>query len=564
LALLLLVLGALACRERAAAPSPSSDVDLPSASVRKPSGVVAEVFVDRPAETWSRLRALLAPARLPEGYAGLLANALELPSEAAAAIREQAPVFGVLLAQTGQPALVIALPLESGAKLLATLTTGRAATYGSARDPASRIAVLRKLEEPVQSAAVLGVVGNVLLVARSSRALLHAGLYAAVTLPKHPSRSAGAVCVVGDAALHGAAVDLLHAAWPAAEPTHSAHVSSTRGVASALGGFGLSWLEDVLQSAQQARIRIEPERESIEARVEIEPKPGGLLERMLDGLSPVDVSGLFVLPRASALAMVSPSSRGGPGIADEEHRVRALFGEQLNASERAVVSDALRALKEARGDYMGYALLAGAEPEFVLSGPVRDAAKFEAALGGLARALEFPAVAAQLRELAGIVRAERDTTAVSGIARRVPRVRMTLGSVKARATETQGKAQRLEWLWLAHEGRGYAAVGTAPARVLQGLLAARDTPDAAASAGQLDAGDTLDAHAELRALATQSAADIGFAAVVDPVRLQAAGAGASGTAPIFVGLARSGRSGVLRIAGSRKSFAALVDAFAVP
>ncbi|HEY6559657.1 MAG TPA: hypothetical protein VI072_20385, partial [Polyangiaceae bacterium] len=197
---LMMLLGLGSCREQE--PSRASAVDssaLPDA-VRKPDGLAAEIFVDRPAATWTKLRAL-APAEraLPVHYGALLGPLLAVSQEAAAALKEEEPASAVVLAGAEEPELVIALPIRNGNELVSALTTGRSARYGSARDAASRIAILRKLQaSPAGREPVLGVRGDVLLLAPSERALSQAGAYVASTVARRAARPVGLVASLGE------------------------------------------------------------------------------------------------------------------------------------------------------------------------------------------------------------------------------------------------------------------------------------------------------------------------------------------------------------------------------
>jgi hypothetical protein len=232
--------------------------------------------------------------------------------------------------------------------------------------------------------------------------------------------------------------------------------------------------------------------------------------------------------------MSSPSRAGSSeqSARDTERTLHALFGERLRAAERAALANALLELSRARGAYMSYALVAGPEPEFVLRGPVRDAAGFESGLTGLLRALELPSVSSALRDVVGPFDVRRDTLRLAGVSRPAQRARLTLGE------------QRLELLWLSHAGIGYAVAGRAPAALLGTLL--------------LSGSDgRLAADPELAGLLKQQGRNLGFAALIDPLQLGSAAAGRT-PVPWFVGLARREKVGVFQISGSRSALAALL------
>ncbi|HEY6558134.1 MAG TPA: hypothetical protein VI072_12705, partial [Polyangiaceae bacterium] len=387
----------------------------------------------------------------------------------------------------------------------------------------------------------LGVRGDVLLLAPSERALSQAGAYVASTVARRAARPVGLVASLGEGGARRATLSFLTAAWRSQTGAGSFDVSVT------LREYVVSWLSELLKSARHVHLFVEPERDHLQARIEIEPEPGGLAHELFQGVSPADVSGLLALPRKSALAMLSPSRAGSreQSAGDTERTVQALFGERLRATERAALADALRMLSRARGAYMSYALVAGPEPEFVLRGPVRDAAGFESGLAGLLRALELPSVSSALRDVVGPFDVRRDMVRLAGVNRPAQRARLTLGE------------QRLELLWLSHAGIGYAVVGRRPAALLGTLLPGSARRGASAADDASSSDGSLAKHPELVALVKQQGQNLGFAAVIDPLQL---GGAASGRAPVpwFVGLARRDKVGVFQVSGSRSALAALL------
>ncbi len=416
--------------------------------------------------------------------------------------------------------------------LLAALTSGRNARYASRRDPASGVVRLRLLHASEVDQPALGVRGDVLLVASSHQALAGAGAFVATTVARRPMRPPGIVATLSESALKGTAVAALKTALRA--KAGAAGLDASAGVPA----YVLSWLGALLQSAKQVRVIVQPGRDQLEARVEVEPRLDGLAQELFGGLRTGDVSSLLALPADSALALWSPSSGRSreQSSSDSVRTVQALFGDALPAAERARLANALSALAEARGAYMSYALLTGVEPHFVLRGPVRDGARFEAGLTGLTRALELRAVTDVLSELVGPVSVRRDTSRLPGVGVRVQRAQLML------------REQALELIWLAHDGMGYAVLGPRPAPLLRRLLETRGH-DAGTPAG---ARGSLAGQAELAALVKQRSHAFGFAAVVDPLRF-ADGAGA----PLFVGLTNRGNIGVFQVQSARGALAAL-------
>jgi hypothetical protein len=524
-----------ACREEQPASSGASGPGVATAVVPQPADLAAEIFVDRPFETWTALRALLPPgAALPVEYAALLAAVFGIPEAARTALTRTSPAAGVVLANGEETALVAAFPVQSGRAVLAALTSGKHARYASRRDAASGVVTLRLLRASQVGERALGVHGDVLLVASSPDALLRAGAFVAAAVARRGARPPGVVASLSERARKGTAVEALKAAW---ERQAAAGWSAPSGVQH----YAMSWLGALLESAQQVRVIVQPGPDHLEARVEVEPTPGGLAHELFGDLRSGDASSLLALPAESALALWSPSSARShqQSSSDAARTVHALFGDRLNAAERARLADALSALAQARGAYMTYALLTSAEPHFVLRGPVRDGARFEAGLAGLTRALEMPAVTDALARLVGPIAVRRDTSRLSGSSVRIQRARLTL------------RGQALELIWLARDGMGYAVLGPRPAPLLRRLL---ETGGADAASG--GANGSLAGQVELAALVKQQSPALGFGAVVDPLRF-APRAADGAAAPLFVSLLKRGNTGVFRVQSARGALAAL-------
>ncbi len=549
---LLLVLPALgsSCRKETAPAIGSSAIatgDL--APVPDPAGLMAELWVKDPDQTWQKLRdqVVSRPALLPASFPMLASSLLGLPHAVAGLFDANVPLLGVLVSDpAGSPGWVLGLHVKSGSELGAVLTRGSDASYSGRTDDASGVFVLAPKTKKDSTEAALGIVGNYLLVTERADLLTLAGPFVARTLPKRPAPTEPIVITARRQALAGPIAKQLQRLWreQASElkaldqqnrqerggrtPDFGDPLAALNGVAATV-----DTLIDVLKSARELRLILEPLDDGVDLRAELTPEQAGPAAEVVSELVVGGVEPLLALPKNTVVGVLSRGSlaQREASAKSMSERLRALFGERLSQTDKALIDDTFAQLARGRGDFAAYGLVEREGALYaVMRGSAGDVAAFNAGLKSL---LKFPRVRAfsePLRQFVGELVVRPSSVSIPGLAGRVDRAALTLKPARMRmagAKPGELDVENFELLWRSEGQIVHAAVG-------------RDAAPALVELVQGPGEKTLASDAIVSA-AARRAGPVSFAAVVRPLALSVSvDPKLDRSGPVFIAVGREG------------------------
>ena len=154
------------------------------APVPQPAGLVAEVMIPKPAQTWTRLRTLIGgpAAMLPQSFGMGAAMLLGLSPKVAELIDGDVPAVGAVTSDGAVELAVLAIHVRDGQKVIDDMTTGPQARHLARVDAVSKVTLIEPKPGETSLNASMGVTGNFLLIGYAPDALLKVGPYAARTV----------------------------------------------------------------------------------------------------------------------------------------------------------------------------------------------------------------------------------------------------------------------------------------------------------------------------------------------------------------------------------------------
>jgi hypothetical protein len=474
--------------------------------VPEPAGLAGEIFVPKPDETWTKVRAVGGGAArlLPQSFGLLMTTLLGLRAAIADTIDANLPMTGVLLvAEKGaEPGLVLAVHVKSGRELVTGLSSGADARYSARPDAATSITLLDPKPGKASEEVALGVLGNYLLVSRHSADLLAGGPYAARTLPKQTAPAHPVTVKLKKSALAGPIARLLRDTWKAKRaelekadqanrqrhggrtPDFGDPAAALRGIDSAVEG-----LAAVLESSEGGDLTLDPFEGRLELTMSVRAGAKGAAAEMIADMSVGDAKALLRLPKATPVSVLvrSTSAQREARAKSLAEGVSELFGDRMSKPDGEKVQKALAVLAKGRGDEETYALyFEGTHGGLVYEAPVSDAKAFDDGAKSVARLLELKVFAEPLRSFIGDTSVKLSKADVAGI----PGAQRALITVKPSpmraAKDPSGKLttepQTIEGLWAVEDGRARAVVATDAVPILGVLFGKDETKTHAADA----------------------------------------------------------------------------------
>lgn len=540
----------------AAASASAKPVDL--APVPAPAELLADLYVPHPGKTWKSFRDVVGGPilLLPASYQVLSTTLLGLAPQVAGLIDEDVPVVGALVnGSDAAPHLVFGLHVRNPRELVANLVTGSDAKFRDTTDAKSGMHLLEAVPGRASNDVRMGIVGSYLLASKDLQALTSAGPYVARTLPKRPVPTGGVVMVASHAALTGPIATHVKTAWKAYQDKLEAADRAMRaqhggkapdfadpGAALLGAGAAVDGLVQVLATANELTLVVDPLEGRVEARLELSPETNGAAAELVGGMVVGPMDGLVKLPRSTGVGFETKST-----AASREQSARStgdalakLFGDRLKAADRKKLDGVLTDLARGRGDEQSVALVSGgAGSGVVLRTHVADAEAFARGVKGGFGLLALPAFSAPLESFVGKVGVTLSTRKIAGVGGKVQRALVTIkrsGSAPDRQTPALADSTtKIEALWTIDGGVAYGAAGTDAAPVLAELVAA--SADPAASLAQ-------------RASEVQAVERMGksvmFGLVADPQKVGMAAPGGA-AAPIVIAVGRGDGHAWLRL-----------------
>lgn len=475
-----LTAGCSGCDDSSKAPSSSASAAAAELSpVPAPEGLIADLFVPAPGETWRGLRDTAGVALLPQSYGLLLATVLGLPLTVAEAFDDRAlTVGGVMMAATGEPLVVLGAQVRSGPELIANLSTGDNARFDARRDDGSGLTRLVAKPGKASADVTLAVIGNRLLFSQSSEAMDQLGPYVGRSLHRRRVTGSGVIAEIAKGALRGPVHALVKQRWQSTRDALDVADRDNRqkrggrtpdfgDPQAALLGLGdkVAALLEVLENADGARVTLESRAGVTALRAEV--NPGSSKEAMdwVRGLSAGDARPLLSLPATTVLAIQSRSTAAArmEGAESTTASVSKLLAERLSPADAKKVSAALSQLAVGRGDDAVVGVLLGEPSGVVYRGSLSDPKAFDAGAKALFGLLELPAFKEPLRQFAGDMTVKRSTATVAGLPTRVERVLLTVkpSGMRLGADPSGTKAaapEPIDVLWTVQDGVALGAV----------------------------------------------------------------------------------------------------------
>ena len=572
---LLLVCGAQGCSScgnDAAEPAPSAAVSTDLSPVPEPDGVVAEVLLAQPEQTWKRFRTVTGGVvnLLPQSYGVLVVTLVGLPPTSAGAFDADVPSVGVLVeGKPGELSYVMGFHVKSPRELIAALTAGSDARFSAKLDSASGVTLIDAKPGKGYGNQALGLVGNHVLVAREAEHLTRFGPFVARTLPKRTMPAEGLSAQISKKALAGPLAKAVRARWKAyaseleaqdrknrekhggRAPDFGDPLVALRGVGAAVDAVAAA-----LESSKGGKLAVLPRDDRLEAKLEIEAEPGGKAAETIRDMAVGSLAPLLVLPNDVHFAIVNHTSAAGR---EESARSFAdgaanLLGDRLSEAHKKKIQAVFSDLAKGRGDDASYGLYSkNDKTALVYRGSVADAKLFASGLAGLFGLLDLPAVKEPVRQFVGSISQKRGTVDVPGIEGKVQRYSFELAPspINAGPQGAGGAVQvgpkRFELLWFIKDGVAYAALSSEASAALVDLATASG---AATIAGNAPAKGMID----------RSGGETTFAVYAQPTKI-GIGSSQKSSAPLLVSVGRKGQSGWLRFDADRAAVQGLMQRF---
>ena len=541
------------------APGASASASALLAPVPAPTGLVAELLVPRPGQTWGALRKTAGtslrwfPATFPMAV-GMLVG---LPAQVVTLISDELPLVGAL-ASTPSRRLVsaVGIHVRSGREVVAVLTTGNSATHTAQRSERSGVTVLTAKDTARTGGPALGVLENYLLIATVASDLERLGPFVARTLPTREMPTVALRVAAPAAALEGPAAEWFEQEWKAYRKAleqkdrrnriaHGGRAPDFGDPAVALVGMDAAaeGVTQVLRSARAAELHLDPQPDGMRALLRVTAREQGVAARVVADMAVGDLGPLFLLPKSALVAVLTRSTASGRRASAKSTAggLQRLFGDRLGQKDREFVETTLDRLARGRGDHTAYALLRGAKgPSLVMRTTIADADAFDAGARALFRLPKLRAFAEPIRQFVGEVRVSQDRLEVNGLEGKARRARLSVKPAPMRLS--RGKSNQvslapapIEALWWIRGQVAYGAAAVDAAPVLVDV----------ATIGR-EAGAALSADSWLAAAGARAGREVGFALMAQPLALGLVG-DTQGSAPALLTIGREKHAALVRL-----------------
>lgn len=343
------------CSKKKAEPSEAKPAT--PATIPAPKGLVAEIVMANPAETWAKVRDVMGgPLALVPAQAAMFATtAFDLPPTAAEQFDMNIPAVGAIIDDGGRFAAVMAFHVKDGPKLAEIATTGDSARYVKKPDDPSGV-VLLEPKQPNPGPA-LGISGNYLTVASRSSDLTRFAPFVTTVLSSRPAPKEDVVAVAPREGL----AHLVSRLESKSEQAKQELVAMDAMLKAQLGpdavsvdraGLLLEQLDRVIAVAsdlEEARFALALEGDFVRARLAAKAKDGdGAASEYLAQMAQGDAKPLLDLPLQSAIGIIFRDTR--------EARQKAVanglaaLDAAIEPAQKEKIEETLRAHAEARGD----------------------------------------------------------------------------------------------------------------------------------------------------------------------------------------------------------------------
>lgn len=440
--------------------------------VQAPEGLVAELQLPTPNESWGKLQRAVGGAAgiLPSTLGGLVCAFAALDAGLGPEIDGTAPAHGVVAGDPDHLEWILAAKLVDPRKARALLVDGDVARF-TAREHGSLTELVPRGAPPPVSVALAR--GGFLLVAGQAETLERLGPYATRTLPTRA------------AAPHAAIVDLPRALFARVGPwvertwgafrkeklaqddaMRTAHggrapdFADPKAIVSALDGALTNRLA-VVGDLERAKVTVDVAEHLVQVHLDATPREGeGPASSWVGGLAAGDREPLDDAPADAALVSLSRSRREAR-VEDADgwkKSIGAVLGERLPEGDRKRIDAVVDDWTAARGDVLLAGAFAGGPSGAFARAPVGDAAAATRALGGVVDLLKLPL----LRDAAKLEPPTLELRDVPSVGK-VHVARVQRAEAKGRPADPKAKPPALGLAWAVEGGAATVAAGEEPA-----------------------------------------------------------------------------------------------------
>lgn len=420
----------------------------------RPREVVAELLVARPGELWARVRPQLGQASLllPKNLELAVGAVCGLSPLVASRIDSKAPLVGALGIDAAGAGLVLGFKVQSGAEMVAALTTGNAPSHRTESE--GELALLLPASGG-QTGPALAILDDTLLLGQREK-LAKLGGFVVRSLGRGQPPARTLLLTAHGQSLSASVVPLLRQAWLQRRErleqsrlgTEQARgrVADFADPAAVLKGVdaSLDFLFTVLASAEQVELELSVEDARALLDFKLVPRPEGAARALALGLSDVPLSALSRLPEQTLFGLLlgrsAPASRsswaGG---------LKQLFGERLSDADFVAAEAALKLLDEGRGQEQLFA--ASLDGAVIWTGEVADPEKLEGGIRGTLALIRRKPFLLPFAEIFGSPRLHYDKRPPGQDRTGVHSATMTFTPTPAQRTAGQ-QGKTLEILWV--------------------------------------------------------------------------------------------------------------------
>lgn len=396
-------------------PAPAASL----APVPQPAGLVAEMLIPKPAQTWNRVRTLIGgPAMmLPQSFGMGAAMLLGLSPKVADLIDADVPAVGAVTSDGAVELAVVAIHVRDGQKVIDDMTVGPQAKHLARPDAVSKVTLIEPKPGETSLSVSMGVTGNYLLLGYAPDALLKVGPYAARTVTTRAMPSEDVVLVSNHDALGGPVRSRIRNWWRESKKAledadqrdrekhgGSAPTFGDPKAALAKADQTFSSLFALLGDLSEARVALTMDDAGAHLAARVTPSTkDGPASVEIGALTVGDAKPLAELPEEVSLAVLTRDSLEirKRGADDQMIAVDNLFQGKLGDEDKKKVRELLDIWTKGRGDWLGVGASFYGERRVFGRVPVADDKSFDQGIKGTLELLKVPAFREPLKHWLG-------------------------------------------------------------------------------------------------------------------------------------------------------------------
>jgi hypothetical protein len=505
--------------------------------VPAPAGLVAEIIVPHPDRTWDTVRAKLrtATALVPNSPAVFLGGILGLPLGLLEQLDFNIPIVAAIIEDRGALAALGAIHVKDGQRVVELMTSSTPRFIKEAKPGSETTHLLPAAPDP--EGPSLAVSGNYLVVGRSKALLERCAPFLTRTLAQRPLPTEDVVATATGSALAGPMATRLSKLWQswkkdreaddiAMRAKHGGSAPDFGDPAEALADLDAraSRFFTVLGDFEEARLGVtvnptEPDAaEKYRAVASLKPRPAGPAAEEFAAMIVADLEPLLALPASVGIAFLTRDSRDvrERSAAQQVDAMAKVFGGRLAPNDKSKIETALLAFARGRGDWLTAGIIAGPSRAAIARGAVADGMEIDQSAFAMLDLLNVRAIADPIGNWIGDLKLSGvDGARAAGpgeprtvrVVRRPPKVKLPRD--KTEKADKAMDSDAFDIVWSIGKELFFAAAG-------------RDAKQTLASLQRTEDSATLGRSVALRSAAARLGPTVGFALMVDAVRLGAA------------------------------------------